>query len=197
MRLQDVSATEFAAIVVDAAKKQILRVEERWRVDLEKIELLAGLIGAKEDRVVVSPGTVQIREFASDTTPLFLEAQLLHRYANGVERLPSSEVLGLLNTLRGIVDQVSASELWPASWRIDHTPDDIITIVAKASLARLNIARAQPVPRHCLACVAGVDSSRIRQEIKAKKLTACVDPIDGKACVTWDSAMRWLEQRGN
>lgn len=92
----------------------------------------------------------------------------------------------------------------PTDWTSDATHDGVrgeLAEVARAVLARINLAQRSPIPRAWLAALAGVDGSEIRRAITRGKL-ATEKPRKkakgGKAAldVEVESARAWLVARG-
>lgn len=206
MKLTDLTPEGFGQLVEKRCLERIKSVRARWSLDADWLGRVAFKL-TPGYQVIVRKPSLAVSE-RQGNTDLALTAQSLCTYAQrgvgfnvktdaAIQAEAAADALGELLLCFDPFD--SSARSLPEEWEREQESDDPIAVVARASLARIALARGDDVQRSWLAALLGVTPQRIRTLIAEGVLAAKPVERGGEeralSPITHASASQWLRAR--
>lgn len=202
MKLSDLTPRGAGEIAQKRAVEALQALADRWQREADWAGRVAFAL-APGYRVDVIEGDVALGECQGDSD-LSADAEELCRYAQtGTAWDFEGDGLALAtaaqDSLLSLIALFEESTKLPDAWVREQDTNDALAIVARASLARIALARGDDVQRSWLAALTGVSEQRIRTLIAEGMLAAKPVERGGEeralSPITHASASQWLRAR--
>lgn len=203
MSLRDVTPAALAQLVEQRALEALRTARATCDAQETWASRIAMALSPGYDVRVVA-GRIEAGE-CHGGTDLGLTAEALCRYAQTGDGWPDvpadAQAQAAEDALLTVVSTLTSPEddAAPAEWSGHEETTDPLVLVARASLARIALARGEDVPRSWLAALSGVTGSTIRMAIARGTLEARPVERGGaereRSPITHATATQWLRAR--